>query len=451
MPWTDEFQRLVLAAAVQGAVWIDPSLGSWTLVFTSDLGQSVVSPYTHIATALDAVIAQTALPARPSLAVVEQEVRTRVRALREDARTAVLTCLEQVRVWPVTDAAYLESAIHLRLTRQRLARVLTQSVDEIEREQDDHALTRIYTLFEDALRARPSAVALASTLVPHLARTESRKAWWAADPDAGRIPTGFAALDTILSGGVRRGEVFYLLAPPKGHKTNWLINIGFNAVRAHRSVLFISYEMSTHAMQLRFDRHLARATREQLRQDPSLLDVVRGWRAIGAGEMWLAESVPGQTDAASSASRLIRLLRQRGDPVDVVVFDYLNIMGPSDSSDREKRHQLARVSREMAALARGEDVVVWSAALAKREAVDRLKVRKIDIMESFEVIAVADGVLALCGDEAMRESGIRRLYCVALRDAEDDIYAGTYRTDGARMLITPAHDAPTNGASGASS
>ena len=114
----------------------------------------------------------------------------------------------------------------------------------------------------------------------------------------------------------------------------------------------------------------------------------------------------------------------------------------SSTRERELRHELARTSREIAALTRRLDVVTWSAALVKREAVNKARVRKQDISESFEVVAVADGMTAICGTEEMREAGLGVLYQVAQREEEDEREAGTYRVDRARGTFTPFYERP---------
>ena len=77
--------------------------------------------------------------------------------------------------------------------------------------------------------------------------------------------------------------------------------------------------------------------------------------------------------------------------------------------------------------------VVWSAALTKKEATNKKVVHKTDITESFEVIAVLDGAVAVCGNEEMRQQHRRNLFLAALREEEDERMAGTYEVDLAKM------------------
>jgi len=180
----------------------------------------------------------------------------------------------------------------------------------------------------------------------------------------------------------------------------------------------------------------------ELRLNPDLLEKAgRGLISAGAGELWLRCETPQQRSAVGEVERWVDILRREGEQIDLVILDYLNIMGAS-GEEREKRHELARASREISALGKNLDVVVWSAALVKRDAVRRKIIRKDDIAEAFEVIAVCDGAVAICGDEEMIRAKQRLLYACALREEEDEREAGTYYLDQDRMQFLSAADWP---------
>jgi hypothetical protein len=139
----------------------------------------------------------------------------------------------------------------------------------------------------------------------------------------------------------------------------------------------------------------------------------------------------------SAVTEVLVPLRSRGVDIRLVVFDYLNTMA-SAAHEREKRHELVQVSRDMVRFAKTHDVVVWSAALVNRAATDKAIITKSDIAEAFEVIAVCDGIVALCGSKAMRAAGARALFLTALRHEGDDKMAGYYAVDFKTMRLRAA-------------
>ena len=177
-----------------------------------------------------------------------------------------------------------------------------------------------------------------------------------------------------------------------------------------------------------------------MRGEPEVLArALRGLTAAGAGELYVWESPPQAPRACEEIARRLDRLKSLGVEIDVIILDYLNIMG-SSRQEKEKRHELARTSRDISILARQYDAVAWSAALTKREALDRDRVRKKDIAEVYEVVAVADGMTAIAASTEMREAGVVALWVVAMREAEDERGAGVYRFDRERGIFLPFYE-----------
>lgn len=253
-----------------------------------------------------------------------------------------------------------------------------------------------------------------------------------------RIPTGFPALDAAMSGGPTRRETCYFLAPPKGAKTASLIKVGMAAARRKFGVYMVTYEMQALRMALRADRALSRQSKEELRDDlENLESAFEGFRMNEGGEITIDEHPTASPTSIQSARRRVAEIRRKGGAVDVVILDYLNIMGAS-KEDKEQRRELKKISQEMSQMAKDLDVLVWSAALVNRQAVNKKIVRKTDIAEAFEVIAVLDHAIAICGTKKMVSQNLRRFWIAASREEADETSGGDYVVDFARQVIDPA-------------
>lgn len=272
--------------------------------------------------------------------------------------------------------------------------------------------------------------------IPLIATARDRIADWVANEDATRkIPTGLEMLDLALGGGVEKGEMFYFLAPPKGGKSTFLLNMAFAASRRRKKVLFCSFEMPRKAMTRRADRRLALASPEQLHEDPyRLLRAVAGYRASGAGEIYMWAGVASKNGVRDAEAAFLSLKKQ-GIDIELVVMDYLNFMIPAKMNENEMRHRLFAVSLEMSAFVRKYDVAGWSATLVNRAAVSKKIITKADIAEAFSVIAVANGVVAICAPKLLVANRLRSLYLAAVRESEDEKMVGLYRFNGEKMLV----------------
>src|SRR3990167_10305527 len=71
----------------------------------------------------------------------------------------------------------------------------------------------------------------------------------------------------------------------------------------------------------------------------------------------------------------------------------------------------------------------------RREAIAKAKLKKNDIAQVFEAIAIAHGVIGICAPEELVLQNLRNLYITALRDEEEDRSAGLYRVDLDRMTF----------------
>jgi len=429
--WTEGFQRTAIASALRAGL-----LSRVGTSFQGSLFGPPTAPRARIAHAIALYWEKfKTAPANGEL----DEMLSRER-MSEHERVVLSGEWAAIQSVPVSESPkYIEEQILDWVARQAIIQALLAAADRAET-GDLGVLRQTIT---EGIRAPDDGqdVKREWTLVGDVA---ARVAMWRSGQEYGDpIPTGFPELDRALSGGPRRGEVHYFLAPPKGAKTTALTNIALAAARRRFNVYLVTCEMRAHRILLRADRTLTRSTRDELRGEPERLErAVRGLLAAGSGEIWAWESPPQTAGICDEiVGRIEKLEREQDLEIDLVVLDYLNIMG-SSTREREKRHELARISREIAMLARHLDVVTWTAALVKREAVNQARARKEDVAEAYEVIAVADGVTAICGTREMREAGLCALYQVAQREEEDEREAGTYRFDRARGIFMPFYEQP---------
>jgi len=157
-----------------------------------------------------------------------------------------------------------------------------------------------------------------------------------------RTSTGWKSVDDLLSGGLARGEMILFSANSGGGKSITLANLAKNFVEQKLNVLYISLELSEDLIGQRFDMMYTGI--------PTMLSRAK-FREIGAqledlgpnlGELHV-KYMPSGTNANTIRAYLKEFELQYGYIPDLLVVDYLDIMGANEYvsadniSEKDKR------------------------------------------------------------------------------------------------------------------
>jgi hypothetical protein len=252
---------------------------------------------------------------------------------------------------------------------------------------------------------------------------ESRLEWYR-NPQvqaADQIRTGVPHLDAMLGGGIARGGMGVVLAPPKRGKTTTLINIGFGALTAvsRYNVVHYSMEMDQDRVSRRYDDRLMGEKVQLRKSDPDryaellearLKKTVRGRLFV--------KNYPTRTATVSKLRSHLSLLSARAFHPDVIIVDYADIMKPERRLG-EMRHEQAGIYEDLRQLAGEFNAVVWTGSQASRGALEKDVITINDFAETFEKAAIVDAAIAFCQTDDERIERKCRLFGAALRDQED--------------------------------
>jgi len=424
--FNDGFQRKILALAIRGTL-LKQSAGVFQSQFFGDPEETSTTPRQRIAQMVETVARETK-GERPGAETIDQLVDEECKRLGDAEAQLLRNEWKRVRKVKVPDAKYVIKRATDWAVETALSAAIMQGARTIDESRAVGKPVDPKQLRELIDRANAIGLPGESQEGYLLRDANERMLIWQIPDYRRRVPTGLPTLDFRLDGGPTPGEVYYILAPPKSAKTCCLLNIALGASRARHGVAYFSYEMDFLNMLKRMDRNLARADKNELAENTFALErAIKGMRGAKAGEVVVRQFTP-TAHGCEEAARVVEKVRGEGIEIDMVVMDYLNIMS-SSGNEREKRHQLARAARDMTELGRELQVNVWSAALVGKQAVSKEVIKKDDIFESFEVVAVGDGFVAICGREEEVEQGYRRLFIASGREVEDETWAGVYEVN----------------------
>lgn len=226
------------------------------------------------------------------------------------------------------------------------------------------------------------------------------------------ITTGFADLDHKTL-GLQRGDFVVIAGRPAMGKTAFGINLAENASKATTdSICVFSMEMSAAQLALRMIATNARLDSTALRTGRIAND---DWDAISAAMGPLSnegadgiperpiyvDDSPGLTPIEVQA-RCLRLRRQTGRPLGLVLIDYLQLMGgPRGNYGNDDVLRVSDISAAMKKMARELHVPVIALAQLNRGLENRVNKRPqmSDIRGSGSIEQDADSILFLYRDE----------------------------------------------------
>ena len=216
------------------------------------------------------------------------------------------------------------------------------------------------------------------------------------DDGKSNVPTGIYDLDGLMNGGMRRKSLIILAARPSMGKTALAMNIARNVAIRGRYVVMFSLEQSRDELLLRLVSTQGSVELRSIRNANLVTNDLE--RAYEAGDE-IAKQPIFITDKSQATVQHIRaeLMRHKlRNPLDLVIVDYLQIMGYQGKAESRAR-EVGDITGQLKAIAKDLDVPVLLLSQLNRESERRADKRPIlaDLRESGAIEQDADVVMFL--------------------------------------------------------
>jgi replicative DNA helicase len=214
------------------------------------------------------------------------------------------------------------------------------------------------------------------------------------------VPTGYKALDGLLS-GMQRSELIILAARPSMGKTAFALNMARYAAGYGVPVGIFSLEMSGPQLASRFLSSVGRIDQSKLRTG-RLTDEEWGRLTVALGKLHEAPIHIDETGAINSTdlrARARRLHRQFGK-LGLIVIDYLQLMS-SNGYGENRATEISEISRSIKALAKELQVPIIALSQLSRKVEERIDKRPLmsDLRESGAIEQDADIIMMMYREE----------------------------------------------------
>lgn len=224
------------------------------------------------------------------------------------------------------------------------------------------------------------------------------------------VPTGFAALDSLLA-GFQKSDLIILAARPSMGKTTFALDLARNAALKYKaSVGIFSLEMSDQQL---VDRLLAaeagvdswKLRTGKLRSDDEFEAVQAAMARLSEAQIHIDDQPGNNILKMRSAAR--RLHNEHG--LDLLIVDYLQLMNPTATKASDSMvQQVTEISRSLKTLARELDVPVLALSQLSRAVEQRGgKPRLSDLRDSGSIEQDADVVMFIHREDKINKESER--------------------------------------------
>ena len=288
--------------------------------------------------------------------------------------------------------------------KQKLKEAMLKSVDLLQQSSFDEISKEI----NDALKLGSDN----SFGYDYKADFEARFLKKARDP----ISTGWQNIDDICKEGLGKGELGVVVAPTGAGKSMVLVHLGTQALKAGKSVVHYTLELSDTVVASRYDSCLTGVPlgdlvtfKEQIYE--KVQDV--------EGSL-IVKEYPTKSASTNTIKSHLEKLRTRGHEVDMILVDYGDLLRPV-STQREKRHDLETIYEDLRGIAQENECPVWTASQTNRSGLNAEVITMESISEAFNKCFVADFIFTVSRTIEDKASNCGRMFVAKNRNGPDGL------------------------------
>jgi replicative DNA helicase len=232
-------------------------------------------------------------------------------------------------------------------------------------------------------------------------------------------PTGIPRLDEkdIMRGGLGRGEIGVITANTGVGKSHFLVAMGANAMRAGKNVVHYTFELTEHAVGLRYDSNLCDISSNEIQDKKQ--EVLDRYKDAELGRLIIKEYPTGSASVITIRNHIEKLMLKSFTP-SLVIVDYADIMRSTRSYD-SLRHELKLIYEELRNLAMDLSIPVWTASQANRDSANSDIGGLENMSEAYGKAMVADVVISISRKPMEKSTGVGRLFIAKNRAGRDGL------------------------------
>lgn len=237
------------------------------------------------------------------------------------------------------------------------------------------------------------------------------------------IGTLIAPLDAVLeSHGVHKKELVVFLGLPSSGKSFALQHMAKAAVIQKKNTVVLSLEMSAQKCAARMDASFTGVEIRELRDNIDRVEKKLDRFERQFGDRLIIKEYPAGMISVPGLRSYLLNLKLRGFDPEVLIVDYINLLGRSADIDAENTYKgLGNVYIELRSLAQELNLWCITAGQSNRAGFKAELITMGEIGESFEGAMHSDVIITLNRNQEEKEKGLMRLFLAKNRNELDSM------------------------------
>lgn len=257
------------------------------------------------------------------------------------------------------------------------------------------------------------------------------------------VPTGYPLLDGIWKTGLGPGWLFVPLAPPKGKKTMFAINLAYNMIstKIGADVLYYACEISEELAMMRALFRLSSQTPNQLLEEGArkfFKKCQQEYVSNVNGKLWFKGFASKTVSIGDIKTHAKHVISAHGLKPRAIVLDYAETIRPSKTNKNiPDWRQQSDIYTEARAMGHELGCTIIMPDRCNRETVNKAVPSMTSFQGSFEKGGIVDIALGLCGTPEESNRGVMRFFLFLNRHGEQyRHFQGTVNPEIMKIDIT---------------
>ncbi len=277
-----------------------------------------------------------------------------------------------------------------------------KSIDIFEGKSKKHGIYEIPELLKDAINVS------FSNEIGHDYFDDAEKRWEFYHKKEKKYKFGIKWFDDSTQGGVSPKTLNVFIAPTGIGKTMTMCHFAAHYIRSGYNVLYITLEMAEERIAERIDANLMNIPVQQIRELPKNMYIAMQEKIRkNCGGRLIIKEYPTSTAGVMHFQALLNELKlKKNFKPDIVFIDYLNLCVSARYPKGESMYLVVKsIAEELRGFATENNVVVFSATQANRNAYNSSDIALKDTSESIGLPQTTDFMVGIVETDEMREQG----------------------------------------------